>query len=347
MTRKRQQSSSNAEESAVDAQIVEALCGMGLAKRRETPVCTRLLGGVSSDIWKVDLEAGPVCVKRALPKLRVTSEWSVPTVRNHYEVAWMRVVAKIVPAAVPPILGDDAKAGLFVMGYMDAIRYPLWKRQLRDGRADINTARMVGDRLGSIHAATAGDEVLAARFATDHIFHAIRLEPYFLAAARRQPDLSREFERLVNLTACTRKALVHGDISPKNILVGPHGPVFLDAECAWYGDPAFDIAFCLNHLLLKCVWRRASAREFLNCFDALGDAYLARVTWEQSAELESRAARLLGALLLARIDGKSPVEYINRKADKDMVRGAARILLTEPVNRFEQVRDTWMRHIGS
>ena len=63
-------------------------------------------------------------------------------------------------------------------------------------------------------------------------------------------------------------------MSPKNILVGPDGPIFLDAECAWYGDPAFDLAFCLNHMLLKCLAVPAAAPAFLDCFDALACAYL-------------------------------------------------------------------------
>lgn len=105
-------------------------------------------------------------------------------------------------------------------------------------------------------------------------------------------------------------------ISPKNILVGPGGPVILDAECAWYGDPSFDFAFCLNHLMLKCVERRASTPDYLAAFDALAAAYLAAVDWEPKAGLEARAARLLPALFLARVTGKSPVEYITSTATR-------------------------------
>src|SRR5437016_3999625 len=115
-------------------------------------------------------------------------------------------------------------------------------------------------------------------------------------------------------------ALVHGDVSPKNILVGRRGPVFLDAECAWFGDPAFDLAFCLNHLLLKCLWTPPSAHDFLSAFNSLSESYLAMVTWEPPAAVERRAARLLPGLFLARIDGKSPVEYITEESAKNRVR---------------------------
>ena len=155
---------------------------------------------------------------------------------------------------MPPLVAHDAEAGCFVMGFLDPARHPLWKEQLRRGIAPPETARAVGQRLAALHAAAAGRDEVRARFATDAIFHAIRLEPYLVATGRRHPDLAPALDALVARTAGTKRTLVHGDVSPKNILVGPRGPIFLDAECAWYGDPAFDLAFCLNHLLLKCLW---------------------------------------------------------------------------------------------
>ena len=119
------------------------------------------------------------------------------------------------------------------------------------------------------------------------------------------------------------------------MLIGPGGPIFLDAECAWYGDPAFDLAFCLNHLLLKCLWTPAAASGFLHGFDVLTKAYLAGVSWEPSGALEARAARLLPGLLLARVDGKSPVEYLTDERDKDRVRRVARSLLAAPARRLD------------
>jgi len=192
-----------------------------------------------------------------------------------------------------------------------------------------------------VHAATAGREDVARRFASDANFHAIRLEPYLLATARAHPDLAPGLHALADRTARTRLALVHGDVSPKNILVGPQGPVFLDAECAWYGDPAFDIAFCLNHLLLKCAWVPTAQVRFLACFDALADAYLQGVSWEAAPEVEARAASLLPGLLLARVDGKSPVEYLEDESSKSRVRRVARTLLAAPVPNLAAVRRQW------
>ena len=123
------------------------------------------------------------------------------------------------------------------------------------------------------------------------------------------------------------------------------GPVLLDAECAWWGDPAFDLAFCLNHLLLKTLWVPSARAGFAACFDALADAYLAGADWEDAAQLERRAAALLPGLLLARVDGKSPVEYLTEQAQCDTVRRAARPLLLNAVPTLGDVHAAWQREL--
>jgi hypothetical protein len=126
--------------------------------------------------------------------------------------------------------------------------------------------------------------------------------------------------------------------------VPPH-PVFLDAECAWWGDPAFDLAFCLNHLLLKCLWTPAARDGFLACFDAMVAAYRTGIAWEDPDALEARAAALLPGLFLARVDGKSPVEYITTETDRNRVRRVARPLLLTSPDRLGAVRQAWTREL--
>ena len=215
------------------------------------------------------------------------------------------------------------------------------KSQLARGCVIPETAATVGRQLAFIHAAFAKSPTAAADFDTGASFHALRIEPYLLATARVHPDLASVLEALAERTEQTKLTVVHGDVSPKNILLGARGPVFLDAECAWFGDPAFDLAFCLNHLLLKTLWVPSAERELLTSFDALADAYLRGVDWEPAAALEQRAAQLLPALFLARIDGKSPVEYLTDDASKNAVRRAARSMLQQPLDRLDGVRRAW------
>ena len=325
--------------------IIASLRRLGLLAENESPTMTTLTGGVSSDIWKVALRSGSVCVKRALPQLRAKQLWEAPVKRNAFEVAYLRVAARIVPGSVPNVLAHDVQAGLFVMDYLDPQSHPVWKAQLRDGNANVHTARQVGAQMARIHRATSDDAALHEQFATDDIFYPIRLEPYLEAAARVHTDLAPRLRELIQITLNTKLCLVHGDIAPKNILVGANGPIFLDCECAWFGDPAFDLAFCLNHLLLKCLWTPDAQNGFLACFTQLAESYFATVTSESRQGMERRTAHLLPGLFLARVDGKSPVEYLTDESDKNKVRRCARTLLAAPVETLVAVRDAWKKEL--
>ena len=317
----------------------------GLVPAGVGPHFERLPGGVSSDIWLVRAGGRAFCIKRALARLRVAADWQAPVSRNANEAAWIRRVAGLLPQAVPRLLAEDAGAGAFAMQYLPPEEYRNWKEQLRQGEVEPAIAAEVGRRLSRIHGAFANSAAVAAEFATDATFHAIRLEPYLLATARAHPDLAGVLQALADTTTRTKRTLVHGDVSPKNILIGPAGPVFIDAECAWFGDPAFDLAFCLNHLLLKCLWVPGSATDFLVAFAELAGAYLAGATWEAPVALEARAARLLPGLFLARVDGKSPVEYVTEARDKERVRRVARALLEAPATRLDDIRQAWATEV--
>ena len=324
-----------------------AFVDAGLTASDDQVALEPLAGGVSSDIFLVRSGTNRFCVKRALARLKVAADWRAPVERNRSEVEWLKLAGEVVPGAAPRILADRSSDGWFAMEYLEPTTHPVWKAQLRDGLVDPDFAARVGRLVVRIHAATAGDAELARRFATDHIFYPIRLEAYLLATADRHAELAGALMEIVRITQSHKLALVHGDVSPKNILCGPAGPVLLDAECAWYGDPAFDIAFVLNHMLLKCLWRPAHADAYLACFDALAGAYLEGVAWEPPAVLESRAASLLPGLFLARVDGKSPAEYLTDEGARERVRRVARRLLMTPVETLAEVRAAWAVEMGT
>lgn len=331
----------------MNSDLEDFLVANGLARTGEPQQWAVLSGGVSSDIWRVGLPGRTLCVKRALPKLRVKDDWEAPPDRNLYEWRWFETVRRWIPDAAPEPLAFDPEKRLLAMAYLPPADHPLWKAEMLAGRVDVGFAAAVGERLGRIHAASAAEPALAAEFASDGGFHALRIDAYLLATARRRPDVAKEIEAIAERTANLKLGLVHGDATPKNILTGPRGPVFLDAETAWWGDPAFDAASVLNHLLLKRLPVKGRAGELNASFAAFAGAWLDQIDYEPRAEAERRAASLLPALLLARVDGKSPVEYITSDAERDLVRGVAIPLLTSPVETLDAVRAAWDRELTS
>ena len=304
-----------------------------------------LMGGVASDIWHVSQGGQHLCIKQALAQLRVEQLWEVPVERNQYEVAWFKAAAQWVPQAVPKVLAHDQALGIFAMEYLPAAAYPVWKKQLARGLVETGVASRLGDTLGRIHAGSARDAWLARQFSTDELFYSIRIEPYLLATAQRNGNVAPELQRLASSLMGNKKTLVHGDVSPKNILVGPRGPVLIDAECAWYGDPAFDAAFLLNHLLLKCVWVPDHAAELMACFAAFWAAYRLQIDWEDAAHLEQRVSALLPGLFLARVDGKSPVEYVTSERNRETVRRFGQRFLLEPADKVATIRQSWLQAV--
>lgn len=306
-----------------------------------------LAGGVSSDVFRLETEHGPVCVKRALAALRVAADWRAPVERSHFEVEWLRTARPLVGEAVPEVLFEDAAANLFVMRYYAPGTHTLWKADLAAGRTDPTFARRVGAMLSTIHAGCANSPAIASRFATTALFEDLRLGPFLRHCAAIHQDLAPQLLRLADRTAAMRVSLVHGDVSPKNILHGPDGPVLLDAECAWYGDPAFDLAFCSAHLLLKAVWKPAHAQAFLADAAAFREAYLAGVDWESPADVDARAAPLTAAILLARVDGKSPAEYLQTERDRGFVRETARALVAEDASSMAALTGAWNKGLAA
>jgi len=277
----------------------------------------------------------------------VADVWEAPVSRNTYEWQWLSFAAECRPEAVPRPIAHDPKAGLLAMSYLPPEHYPSWKAQLMDGTVLPSVASHVGSALAAFHQISAKRHDLAQIFDSLTNFCALRIDPYFLATGERHPDLAERLQALAARTCGTFLALVHGDVSPKNILVGPCGPVFLDAECAWYGDPAFDLAFCLNHLLLKTLIRRDCAPLLVQSFAYLAEAYFDQVDFEPRVSLETRVAELLPALMLARVDGKSPVEYLSGKTrEQDLVRRVARSLLSAPLTKLTSVASAWLTGIS-
>lgn len=309
--------------------LCAALAECGLLTGSDRPNAEPLGGGVSCDVLRVDLPSGPICAKQALPRLRVEQVWEASPERAVSEVRWLKY-AHAIGLSTPRVIAEAPERHLFFMEFLDPDSHPTWKGELAQGRIDPAFAAEVGSQMARIHAVSHQDETIAAAFANADLFRSLRIEPYLLHTAALHPDLADRLHSISRGLDETRIALIHGDVSPKNLLVGPGGPVFIDAECATCGDPAFDLAFCLTHLLLKGVWHPEWADRYFAAFAALAEAYLHSADREPREALQRRVALLIAALLLARIDGKSPAEYLTSDTDRAAVRNAARALLINP-----------------
>lgn len=301
-----------------------------------------LRGGVSSDIWLVIGPSRSVVVKRARERLDVEQEWLADTSRNETEQAFARLLKDLSPGSVPELLSGEPGEGYFVMEYLDD-SFTNWKEELLSGRIDSGPAEQAARLLALIHRHSAGRDDLARRFDTTDAFLSLRIEPYLIATAARHPDLKEfiltEADRLLR----ARIALVHGDFSPKNMLAGAGRLVLLDHEAAWYGDPLFDAAFLLNHLHLKMIVHR-SRHEYIDRLSALCERFWS--VYRDDAGFVEReksgvvCGRLLLLLMLARVDGKSPVEYLD-EAERAFVRAFVYDLLPKRIFELSEIRAGW------
>lgn len=322
------------------AWLVESLVRCGIVESVDAiDGAEPLTGGVSSDVWKVRCRDRVLCAKRALPQLKVAGDWRAPTTRSRWETAWLRRAGTIAPDAVPAVLGADDVGGVVMLEWLEPDLHPVWKTELLAGTVDMDAAAQVGVRLAAFHSAMTADT--AAFEPARPLFEDLRIAPYLRVTAAAHPDLAATIGSHADALAAASVTVIHGDVSPKNILIGPAGPVLLDAECASPGDPAFDVAFCVNHLLLKAAHLPAHATELTRAATALVEGHCAAVDWEPAAALESRVAALTPILALARVDGLSPVEYLTEPARR-AVRAAARQLVDDPPATWPVLVERWL-----
>lgn len=294
-----------------------------------------LTGGVSSDIVLITTDDKKLCVKFARAKLKVDADWYAPVHRNAAEYAWLRVAADAAPGSAVKVYGHSTELNGFAMEYLSGGDVYVWKSRLLSQEPDRGEAKAVGTLLGQIHAASVAPGFDQSPFQNSADFHALRIEPYLLYTATQHEDISPQLKKMANELENNPKVLIHGDVSPKNILFRSTGPVLLDAECATIGDACFDVSFCLNHLILKAVHLPATRETLLNDVLDFWDSYEPLIHWEHSPALQSRISRLLPMLMLARIDGKSPVEYLNT-SEQSIVRHLSRQFVITPPDKLPE-----------
>jgi 5-methylthioribose kinase len=308
-----------------------------LTGRRPSRV-TALSGGVSNTVLLAEFDDGQrLVLKQSLPRLRVEQEWLCDRSRILRECSALRVLApRLTPGSVPEVMFEDQENFAFAMASAPPSS-ETWKTQLLRGETDPATALRAGTLLASVIRETSGDPQLRQTFGDLEAFEQLRLDPYYQVTASRHPEKASFFAELIG--ECRRRAvcLVHGDWSPKNFLVTPGSVMAIDWECVHYGNPAFDAAFGLNHLLLKSFHLPSRETDFATLAAAFWSPL--RTALPELYWLEESTVRHLAGLLLARMDGKSPVEYITDPAAKDRIRTFALELMREPPATIDEVFD--------
>jgi aminoglycoside phosphotransferase (APT) family kinase protein len=304
-----------------------------------------LQGGVSSEIYLVEDGTRKLVVKRALAKLKVKDDWFADVSRNRSERDYLECVSRMMPGAVPQLYFSNPDAGYFGMEYLGE-EFLNWKLLLLTGEFSAHHAGIAGQMLGEIHRRTAGDEELRKQFDTTQNFHQLRVEPYLLTTGARHPALRALFDAEARRIEATREALVHGDFSPKNILIRGDRMVLLDCEVAWFGDPVFDVAFLLNHLFLKSLHHAPRRLGGEKLVDAFWRAYVKELSAEDAVAIENRLVPLLLMLLLARVDGKSPVEYLTAPK-QEFIRAFVGKHLPAPPENLAALGEIWFDQIAA
>jgi tRNA A-37 threonylcarbamoyl transferase component Bud32 len=314
-------------------ELSQANCADYLRRRGTAATAVEVLeGGVSSTTLLVRCDRQDFVLKQSLPRLRVASEWVVDQRRILREAEALKLSATLLPSgAAPQLLWTDTDNLIIAM---TALNGPSWKRQLLAGVVEEETAYTAGLIAGRL----AGGEVASGLLEDRSMFHDLRTSPYYRQVARRHPDLEPQLSGLIYRLETDTTGFVHGDFSPKNMIVTDRGPALIDFECAHLGDASFDGAFCLNHLILKAI-HLPPYRHALAC---AAQAYWAGlVSQYRSQPYERGVLSHLGGLMLARVDGKSPAEYLTESEAAEVKRFARGFLRQPPASVADVI--TWIR----
>ncbi|HXQ18380.1 MAG TPA: aminoglycoside phosphotransferase family protein [Acidimicrobiales bacterium] len=293
------------------------------------------VGGVSADVIALSFGDRRLVVKRALGRLRVAQEWLSSPIRVIVEADALGFARRIRPDNVPEILDVDEETLTIVMTAAPPNMRD-WKSELLEGVTDPAVGRSLGLALADWHSASGADPDVRRRFADRSHFSDLRVSPFFETAADVHRDLAPTIGAVVERMMGRAVCLVHGDFSPKNVLVAPGSFWVVDWEIAHIGDPTFDLAFLVSHLVCKAIHRPGNATGYRACSEVFLDSYFGAST--VSAVPEDLLLQV-GCLLLARVDGKSPATYLG-PIERERARAVGRGVLS---GEIADAADLWGR----
>ncbi len=305
--------------------------------------CRSLGGGVSNLVLAAGVGDRALVVKQSLARLRVQDEWTAKRERVLTEARALQLQARLTPGRVPEVLDLDPDRFVLTIAHAHD-GWSDWKGRLLRGEADPEVAAELGRVLGVWHHATRDRRQVARDFADWEAFEQLRVDPYYRTLAQRCPELATPVRARIERMRASRRCLVHGDFSPKNVLLGSGqgGALWVvDAEVAHFGDPAFDTGFMLNHLMLKAINRPSARASYRTCALSFWHAYGQHGDGAGSADTLGH----LACLMLSRVHGKSPVEYLDSRG-RALADRLGRRLLSAPPDTLEPAWDALEEVVG-
>jgi 5-methylthioribose kinase len=321
----------------------------GCVKVDETVSFSNLQGGVSNRTVKVAWAHGRGWVlKQALAKLRVNIDWFSSPERIGIEAKALRCFNRLAPpGTTPAFIFEDMPN--YLMG-MEAVpeEHENWKSVLLSGRIISDHFEQFALLLGSIHRRSSeSDEEVRSQFSDTTYFENLRLEPYYLYTAESVDEAKIFLTTLARETLRHKDCLVHGDFSPKNTLIYRSKLILLDYEVVHFGDPAFDAGFAMTHFLSKAHHLPRERARIASAAELFWQVYhegISPLNWAK--DMEPRVVRHTLGCMLARVAGKSTLEYLTPgelQRQKQTILG----LIRKPPMRVADLIDQFSCHIES
>ena len=297
-----------------------------------------LAWGVSNRVFRVNRTNEPdLVVKQSCEQLRTEIEWKSQLERNAREAEVQKYLHSLeLPARIPRVIHVDESNHTFVMDAIDA-SHTVWKQALLDGHVSVDVFTSTAVTLATIHRNSRLEPPPQHSWNDRTVFDELRIDPFYRWVSSRNPSLRPVIDQLVCCLETTGLCVVLADFSPKNILLTQEGLALVDFETAHLGDPAFDMGFFLSHLVLKSLRATPGSSQIHDGLPVVWETYHQTLEGTQKSfaaaglPFEARCVRHLAACMLARIEGKSPVDYLS-ETESATARKIAVEALTRPTH---------------
>lgn len=296
-------------------------------------------GGVSCPVALIETGGRTLLIKQGRARLAVKEEWLADPARTNLEGKGAAYYHKYLPETQPDVLINDEENHIFVREAIPAGCH-MWKADLMEGILDFKVARRTMEVMATVHSCSAKDPDVPHVFNNYNNIYELRVSPYIQFVAKKYPQLAKVSDEVSDLIMNTHQVLVHGDYSPKNIIVTPEREVcVVDSEPVHCGNAICDVSNFTTHIVLKSAYLRKYSAAFLNMLVDMTDTYFSSIDFADPKVVEANCMKALGMIVLARIDGKSPAEYITDEETKDLVRKMSFALIESDITTYRQAAE--------